>query len=118
MAGQSDEVVVVDVPAASSDDMEGVSDATQSPGYPTSEEVQRYVNQVLQAVADLDGDLVSYADASHTETTVVTADDWERFVTLSATGLHAQVVTVGLLALILGAIVGVAMTLHWSVRRG
>lgn len=59
----------------------------------------------------------SIEGAAGGEVTIV-GTQWDTLTQLSATQLHVGIAGCAFLALILGAVVGVALTLHWRGARG
>lgn len=72
-----------------------------------AESVTSSVNAQLEAMN---------ADISSLGTVSLVPEQYETISSIGATGLHAQVVIVGLLSLLLGAVIATAMTLHWRGR--
>lgn len=56
------------------------------------------------------------ADVESLGTVSLVPEQYDGLTALGATGLHAEVVMVGLLSLLLGAVIATAMTLHWRGR--
>lgn len=55
-------------------------------------------------------------DVASMGTVSIAPEQYEQYLAISASGLHAQVVIVGLLSLLLGAVIATAVTLHWRGR--
>lgn len=68
--------------------------------------------------ADVAASQAAYVASSGVTSVVLDPSQFDRLSSLSAAGLQADVVSVGLLALILGAVVATAMTVHWRGSRG
>lgn len=74
------------------------------------------VYAVLSEIRDSGASAAAASDLGAT----VTLDpaQYDRFSSLGGAGLQADVIMLGLLALLLGAVVATAMTLHWRGARG
>lgn len=63
--------------------------------------------------------LDAMGEIASAEGTVALSDSqWQTLTQMDATHLHTDVVTAGLIAILLGAVIAIGMTFHWRANRG
>lgn len=98
----------------------GSSEIAASSSGQTGASSSKSLDDVYAVLSEIRDSGASSAASVGSEGLTVTLDpaQYERFSSLGGAGLQADVLSLGLLALILGAVVATAMTLHWRGARG